>query len=76
MLGVRKVLMLNAKRIKVLRDKAGLSRDKLAVLADCNAETIYRIESGRKRHGNTRTLEGLARALGVAPGDLLTDSVR
>lgn len=64
--------MINHKLIKLLRTKRGLTMDALATAAECDRYTVQLIEAGKRRGINTRTLEGIAGALGVPPGDLLT----
>ena len=56
-------------RIRELREERGLTQVRLAVDADMNPATLNRIEQG-KANPNLKTLERLARALGVEVVDL------
>lgn len=56
-------------KIKVLRDEKGLSRGKLAELADVSYNTIKECELG-KRKPRKFTLELIAAALGVGVDEL------
>ena len=49
-------------QIKVLRTKAGLTREKLAQMAGVNAQTIYRVERGESER--LSSIEKIAAALG------------
>ena len=55
-----------AKRIKELRNKRGLSQEKLARLANISYNTIVKIESGQSKHPTIQTMAGIARALNVS----------
>ncbi len=59
--------------LREIRDRKKLSRRDLSVLTGKNGiseQTIYRIEEGR-RNPSIKTLEKLAKALGVAVSSLL-----
>lgn len=58
-------------RIKRLRDERGLTQQELAEKARLQREDISRIENGHLTNLKLRSLEALAKALGVRPGTLL-----
>ena len=60
-----------AKTIKHLREKQGLSREKLARLADVSNNTIFNIESGTQDNPTIDTLRKIAKALGVGVDNLI-----
>ncbi len=60
-------------RIRELRERAGLSQDQLAVLANTSQPQIDRLEKGGRRV-TIEWLLRLASALGCAPADLLPDA--
>ena len=60
------------RRLRQLRQDAGLSQVELAERADSSQPEISDWERGRRRPGVTNLLR-LARALGVHPGRLLED---
>lgn len=55
-----------SKRIRELRNKKGLSQEKLARLADVSYNTIVKIESGESKNPTFQTMAGIAKALGVS----------
>lgn len=55
-----------AKRIRELRNKKGLSQEKLARLADVSYNTVVKIESGESRNPTFQTMVGIAKALDVS----------
>ena len=59
-----------AKRIRELRNKKGLSHEKLARLANVSFTTVVKIESGESKHPTIQTMAGIAKALGVSLDDL------
>jgi len=63
-----------AKRIKELRNKRGLSQEKLAHLANISYNTIVKIESGQSKHPTIQTMAGIAKALRISL-DRLVDQV-
>lgn len=63
-----------AKRIKELRNKRGLSQEKLARLANISYNTIVKIESGQSKHPTIQTMAGIAKALRVSL-DSLVDQI-
>ena len=60
-----------AKRIRELRNKKGLSQEKLARLADVSFTTIVKIESGDSKHPTIQTMVGIARALYISLDELV-----
>ena len=55
-----------AKKIRELRNKKGLSQEKLARLADVSYNTIVKIESGESKNPTFQTMTGIAKALDVS----------
>ena len=55
-----------SKRIRELRNKKGLSQEKLARLADVSYNTIVKIESGESKNPTFRTMAGIAKSLGIS----------
>jgi transcriptional regulator with XRE-family HTH domain len=62
-----------AKRIKELRNKKGLSQEKLARLADVSYNTIVKIESGESKNPTIQTMVGIAKALGISLDELIKE---
>ena len=60
-----------AKTVKKLREKQGLSREKLARVADVSNNTIFNIEAGTQDNPTIDTLRKIATALGVGVDDLI-----
>lgn len=60
-----------AKRIRELRNKKGLSQEKLARLADVSFTTIVKIESGESKKPTIQTMAGIAKALGISLDELI-----
>jgi len=60
-----------AKTVQRLREKAGLSQEKLARLADVSNNTIINIEAGKQDNPTFDTLKKISRAFGVKPKDLM-----
>jgi len=58
------------KRIRDLRNKKGLSQEKLARLANVSFTTVVKIESGESKHPTIQTMAGIAKALGISLDDL------
>ena len=65
-----------AKRIRELRNKKGLSQEKLARLANISYNTIVKIESGESKNPTFQTMAGIAKALGTSLDDLASRSVK
>ena len=60
-----------AKKVKQLREKLGLSQEKLARLADVSNNTIINIEAGKQDNPTIDTLKKVAEALNVSVGELI-----
>jgi len=60
-----------AKTVKRLREKQGLSQEKLARLADVSNNTIINIEAGKQDNPTIETLKKVAKALNVPVEDLI-----
>ncbi len=60
-----------AKTVKRLREKTGLSQEKLARLADVSNNTIINIEAGKQNNPTIETLKKIAKALKVGVNDLI-----
>jgi len=60
-----------AKTVKRLREKAGLSQEKLARLADVSNNTLINIEAGKQDNPTIETLKKIATALNVPIEDLI-----
>jgi transcriptional regulator with XRE-family HTH domain len=60
-----------AKIVKRLREKTGLSQEKLARLADVSNNTIINIEAGKQNNPTIETLKKIAKALEVGVDDLI-----
>ena len=60
-----------SKNLKGLREKKGLSQDRLAKLADIANNTIIKIEQGENINPRLDTLKKIAKALEVSVDDLI-----
>ena len=60
-----------AKNIKKLRKQKSLSQDRLSKLADVSNNTIIKIESGGIQNPTIKTVQKIAKALGVSLDDLM-----
>lgn len=60
-----------AKTVKRLREKTGLSQEKLARLADVSNNTIINIEAGKQDNPTIETLKKIARALNISVEELI-----
>ncbi len=60
-----------AKTVKRLQEKAGLSQEKLARLADVSNNTLINIEAGKQDNPTIDTLKKVAKALSVPIEDLI-----
>jgi transcriptional regulator with XRE-family HTH domain len=67
---VADILTTLAENIKYYRSQLELTQEELARRAGVNRSYLAGIESGR-RNTSARTIEKLAKALGVSPADLL-----
>jgi transcriptional regulator with XRE-family HTH domain len=64
-----------AKKVRLFRNRNGLSQERLADEAGLHRTYIGSIERA-ERNVSIDNIEKLAKALGVQPGDLLTDGDR
>lgn len=62
-----------SKNLKKLREKKGLSQDRLAKLADIANNTIIKIEQGENINPRLDTLKKIAKALEVSIDELVND---
>jgi len=60
-----------AKNLKKLRERKGLSQDRLAKLADVANNTIIKIEQGENINPTLDTLKKIAKSLEISIDDLL-----
>ena len=60
-----------AKKVKQLREKLGLSQEKLARLADVSNNTVINIEVGKQDNPTIDTLKKIARALDIPVEELI-----
>ncbi len=60
-----------ARKVKQLREKLGLSQEKLARLADVSNNTIINIEAGKQDNPTIDTLKKVAKALDVSVEELI-----
>ena len=60
-----------ARIVKRLREKMGISQEKLARLADVSNNTIINIEAGKQGNPTIETLKKIAKALKVSISDLI-----
>lgn len=63
--------MVESNKVKKLREKLGLSQEKLARLADVSTNTIINIESGKQQNPTIETVKKIATALGVSIEELV-----
>ena len=59
------------RNIKKLRQKKGISQDRLSKLADLSLNTIINVESGKNSNPTIETLSRIARALDIRVDDLI-----
>lgn len=62
-----------SKTVKRLREKMGISQEKLARLANVSNNTIINIEAGKQDNPTIETLKKIAKALEVGVDDLIKD---
>lgn len=60
-----------SKTVKRLREKMGISQEKLARLADVSNNTIINIEAGKQDNPTIETLKKIAKALNTPIEDLI-----
>jgi transcriptional regulator with XRE-family HTH domain len=58
-------------RIRNLRQKRGISQDRLSKMADLSLNTIVKIESGRNPNPTIKTLYKIAKSFSVKVDDLV-----
>lgn len=63
--------MVESNKIKSLREKLGLSQEKLARLADVSNNTIINIEAGKQQNPTVETIKKIAKALNVSVEELI-----
>ena len=63
--------MIKSSKIKQIREKLGLSQEKLARLADVSNNTIINIEAGKQQNPTVDTIKKIAKALDVSVDDLI-----
>lgn len=63
--------MVQSIKIKQLREKKGLSQEKLARLANVSNNTVINIESGKQKNPTVDTISKIAKALNVSIEELL-----
>ena len=59
------------KNLRKIREKKGLSQERLARLADVANNTVIKIEAGKNQNPTLDTLQKLSTALGVSVDDLI-----
>ncbi len=59
--------------IRKIRQKKGISQDRLSKEADLALNTIVKIETGENPNPTVETLEKIAKALGVSVADLFKE---
>jgi len=62
-----------SRRIRALREAAGLSQEEVATKGDLSLSQVAKLEQAKKSDPRTSTVLALAAALGVRPGQLLDD---
>ncbi len=62
-----------SENIRKLRQKKGISQDRLSKEADIALNTVVKIETGENPNPTVETLEKIAKALGVSMADLFKD---
>lgn len=60
-----------AHNIKDIRERKGISQDRLSKLSDLSLNTIVKIESGRNPNPTIKTLSRIAKSLQVKVDDLI-----
>lgn len=62
------------KNIKFIRERKGISQDRLSKICDLSLNTIVKIESGKNSNPTIKTLYRIARSLGVRVDDLIKEN--
>jgi transcriptional regulator with XRE-family HTH domain len=60
-----------AGKVKVLREKKGMTQQDLAQAADLSMSIVSQIEQGKRPDPRVSTLRGIASALGVSMDELM-----
>jgi transcriptional regulator with XRE-family HTH domain len=60
-------------KIRTARQRAGMSQQRLAVLAGLGYSTIWALETGRQQGARESTVAKVSAALGLDPCDLMHD---
>ena len=60
-------------KIRSARQRAGMSQQRLAILAGLGYSTIWALETGRQQAARPSTVAKVSAALGLAPHDLMHD---
>ena len=60
-----------SKTVRRLREKMGISQEKLARLADVSNNTIINIEAGKQQNPTIDTIKKIAKALNVSIEELI-----
>jgi transcriptional regulator with XRE-family HTH domain len=63
--------MIKSNKIKQIREKLGLSQEKLARLADVSNNTVINMEAGKQKNPTIDTLKKIANALNISVEDLI-----
>lgn len=66
------IIAVFARNLRILRERAGFSQEELAYRAGLHRTYIGSVERGH-RNVSLRTIEQIARALNVAPFQLISD---
>jgi transcriptional regulator with XRE-family HTH domain len=61
------------RRVAVIREELELTQKQVAERAGIARNTLYRVEAGRLPNPGAQVIEGVARGLGVPPGELFKD---
>jgi transcriptional regulator with XRE-family HTH domain len=69
------MVRIDVEKLKELRAESALSLRELAVASGVSHTTIWKLEQGREE-AHPRTIRLLARALGVAPRELMAEGGR
>lgn len=64
--------MVESNKIKRLREKLGLSQEKLARLSDVSNNTIINIEAGKQQNPTVETIKKISKALNVSVEELIS----
>jgi transcriptional regulator with XRE-family HTH domain len=65
-------MVMIGRNIRELRQRKGISQDRLSKLADLSLNTVVKIESGKNPNPTIKTLSRIAKSLSVKVDDLIT----